>query len=87
MLALNFGTPALEELPVLHFFSTPSTCYLRCDSRVERETAVVDTGRRAVCCKSSLVRATAGIKVNLLCISFGLFFPFVIRTAYIQLYC
>ena len=29
MLSLNFGAPALEELPVLHFLSTPSTRHLK----------------------------------------------------------
>jgi len=28
MLALYFGAPALEELDVLNFLSTPPTCYL-----------------------------------------------------------
>ena len=55
-LALYFGAPALEELAVLNFLSTPPTCYLSeltqlCGWVV---TAVVDTGRRAACRKHSL---------------------------------
>jgi len=34
MLALYFGSPALEELAVLDFLSTPPTCYFRIDAAV-----------------------------------------------------
>jgi len=51
------GSSALEEMAVFDFLSTPHVCYFRSwHSRVGwGETAVVDTGRRALCSQHSLV--------------------------------
>jgi hypothetical protein len=56
MIPLNFGAPALEELAVPDYLSTPRRVTVDVDvtMRDEGETAVVDIGRRAACRKHSL---------------------------------